>query len=228
MSLKHLYSTLTTEIQVMLPAMISNPGQPTLECQLQIQSPTVTGTPGFQHIPTMGFAPGAHNPQTATPQKYRNTSATEPTPRGETSHPIPSMGHIPLVSGGDLSWFTSVNLNFVQLHERKFNEIPSISVCHSQKSFPSSHSYFNPFIFKGSLDITWMPSCSQVRSSAREEEHSILHNSVLDLSLGHHILPPCTGALMPANKEHSLKRNFRRNMSLPLTLEEEIRDEKVQ
>lgn len=72
----------------MFPAMISNPGQPTLECQLQIQSPTVTGTPGFQHIPTMGFAAGAHHPQTTTPQKCRNTSATEPTPRGETSHLI--------------------------------------------------------------------------------------------------------------------------------------------
>lgn len=100
----------------------------------------------------------------------------------------------------------------MKLHERKCHKIPLFAVCCSQKSFPSSYSYFKPFIFKGSLDITWMSSCSWVGSLAREEKCSILHSSVLDLSLGHQIPPPHIGALMPADKEHSLKRNFRRNM----------------
>lgn len=207
MSLRDLYSILTTEVLVMFPAMTSNPGQPTLECQLQIRPPAVTCTPGFQHIPTMGFPSGAHNPQTTTPQKYLCN-------RAHTlwwnlpSHPQHGDKTSPLTSDTRPVWFTLVNLNFMQFHERKFHEIPLISVCYSQKIFPSSHIYFKPFIFKGRLDITWMSSCSWVGSSAREEECSILHNSVLDLSLGHQIPPPHTGALVPTKKEHNLKRNM--------------------
>lgn len=132
MSLRDVYSILTTEVLVMFPAMTSNPGQPTLECQLQIRPPAVTCTPGFQHIPTMEFPSGAHNPQTTTPQKYLCN-------RAHTlwwnlpSHPQHGDKTSPLTSDTRPVWFTLVNLNFMQFHERKFHEIPLISVCYSQK-----------------------------------------------------------------------------------------------
>ena len=96
----------------------------------------------------------------------------------------------------------------MQPHESHFHKTPLISVCYSQNSFPSSHSDFKPFIFKGSLDIACVPPRSQADSSAREEELSILHNTMLGLSLRHQVLPLRTGALMPTNTEHSFKRNM--------------------
>lgn len=59
----------------------------------------------------------------------------------------------------------------------------------------------NPlFSIKGSL-------CSQMVCSAREEELSILQNTVLGPFLGHQVLPLRTGALMPTSEEYSFKRN---------------------